>query len=204
MTLPCCGFSLAESGMMIPPIFCSPSSRRRTMIRSCSGLTSMTSPPEVGVVCGARCRRDGRQAALLASRAWLIVLCAPIDARGRVAALSRQRTLTNADTARHQETRCAATAHVLDAASGAGLYSVCTLLSPSLCRITAPGLPSASMQLDSAGDLRANPARSAGRRAAAGPTAPVRPLRGAGKMSVHNGTDRRGRFRHAAWRRSRT
>ena len=28
MTLPCCGFSLAVSGMMIPPIFCSPSSRR--------------------------------------------------------------------------------------------------------------------------------------------------------------------------------
>ena len=38
MTLPCCGFSLAVSGMMIPPIFCSPSSRRRTMSRSCSGL----------------------------------------------------------------------------------------------------------------------------------------------------------------------
>ena len=28
MTLPCCGFSLAESGMMIPPTFCSPSSMR--------------------------------------------------------------------------------------------------------------------------------------------------------------------------------
>jgi hypothetical protein len=41
MTSPFWGFSLAESGMMIPPIFCSPSSRRRTMIRSCSGLMSM-------------------------------------------------------------------------------------------------------------------------------------------------------------------
>ena len=41
MTLPCCGFSLAESGMMIPPTFCSPSSRRWTMMRSCSGLTFM-------------------------------------------------------------------------------------------------------------------------------------------------------------------
>ena len=28
MTLPCCGFSLAVSGMMIPPTFCSPSSMR--------------------------------------------------------------------------------------------------------------------------------------------------------------------------------
>jgi hypothetical protein len=28
ITLPCWGFSFAESGMMIPPIFCSPSSRR--------------------------------------------------------------------------------------------------------------------------------------------------------------------------------
>ena len=50
MTLPCCGFSLAESGMMIPPIFCSPSSRRWTMMRSCSGLTFMLSSPSV--VCG--------------------------------------------------------------------------------------------------------------------------------------------------------
>ena len=28
MTVPCCGFSFAVSGMMIPPIWCSPSSRR--------------------------------------------------------------------------------------------------------------------------------------------------------------------------------
>src|SRR5688500_449192 len=41
MTLPCCGFSLALSGMMIPPTFCSPSSMRETMMRSCSGLTFM-------------------------------------------------------------------------------------------------------------------------------------------------------------------
>src|SRR4051812_38871151 len=41
MTLPCCGFSLAVSGMMIPPIFCSPSSMRCTMMRSWSGLTFM-------------------------------------------------------------------------------------------------------------------------------------------------------------------
>ena len=30
MTLPCCGFSLAVSGMMIPPTFCSPSSANWT------------------------------------------------------------------------------------------------------------------------------------------------------------------------------
>src|SRR5688500_4437706 len=41
MTLPCWGFSLALSGMMIPPTFCSPSSMRETMMRSCSGLTFM-------------------------------------------------------------------------------------------------------------------------------------------------------------------
>src|SRR6185503_1098990 len=40
-TLPCCGFSLAESGMMIPPTFCSPSSMRCTRMRSCSGLAFM-------------------------------------------------------------------------------------------------------------------------------------------------------------------
>src|SRR5205823_1222175 len=45
ITLPCCGFSFAVSGMMIPPIFCSPSSRRWTMMRSCSGLTFMRSAP---------------------------------------------------------------------------------------------------------------------------------------------------------------
>src|SRR5213075_1596827 len=32
------GFSLAESGMMMPPILLSPSSMRRTRIRSCSGV----------------------------------------------------------------------------------------------------------------------------------------------------------------------
>src|SRR6185436_10782445 len=42
MTLPCMGFSFAVSGMMIPPTFCSPSSIRLTMMRSCSGLTFMT------------------------------------------------------------------------------------------------------------------------------------------------------------------
>ena len=42
ITVPRCGFSLAVSGMMIPPILCSPSSRRRTMIRSWSGLISIT------------------------------------------------------------------------------------------------------------------------------------------------------------------
>src|SRR3954462_8407917 len=31
--------------MMIAPLFCSPSSMRRTMIRSCRGLTSMTATP---------------------------------------------------------------------------------------------------------------------------------------------------------------
>jgi hypothetical protein len=41
MTFPCCGFSFALSGMMIPPTFCSPSSMRWTMMRSCSGLTFM-------------------------------------------------------------------------------------------------------------------------------------------------------------------
>src|ERR1700722_12671768 len=38
ITSPCCGFSLAESGMMIPPILLSPSSMRLTRIRSCSGV----------------------------------------------------------------------------------------------------------------------------------------------------------------------
>src|SRR5207248_3171376 len=38
ITSPCCGFSLAESGMMMPPILLSPSSMRRTRIRSCSGV----------------------------------------------------------------------------------------------------------------------------------------------------------------------
>src|SRR5580765_2937435 len=47
MTLPCWGFSLAESGMMIPPIFCSPSSMRETMMRSCNGLTFMLCTPSV-------------------------------------------------------------------------------------------------------------------------------------------------------------
>src|SRR3982751_1854650 len=41
ITLPCCGFSLAESGMMIEPARCADSSRRLTRIRSCSGLTFM-------------------------------------------------------------------------------------------------------------------------------------------------------------------
>src|SRR5690348_15673950 len=41
ITLPCCGFSLAESGMMIDPARCADSSRRLTRIRSCSGLTFM-------------------------------------------------------------------------------------------------------------------------------------------------------------------
>ena len=38
---------LGESGMMIPPIFCSPSSMRETMMRSCSGLTFMLCTPSV-------------------------------------------------------------------------------------------------------------------------------------------------------------
>jgi len=33
-----CGFSLAESGMMMPPRICSPSSMRLTITRSCSGV----------------------------------------------------------------------------------------------------------------------------------------------------------------------
>src|SRR5438132_31098 len=45
-TVPCCGFSLAVSGMMMPPMCCSPSSRRWTMMRSCSGLTFMNSTPD--------------------------------------------------------------------------------------------------------------------------------------------------------------
>src|ERR1035438_6249289 len=40
-TSACCGFSLAESGMMMPPTFCSPSSRRVTITRSCKGRKSM-------------------------------------------------------------------------------------------------------------------------------------------------------------------
>src|SRR5262245_2866447 len=47
MTFPCCGFSLAVSGMMMPPIFCSPSSMRWTMMRSCSGLTFMLCTPSL-------------------------------------------------------------------------------------------------------------------------------------------------------------
>src|SRR6185295_2250770 len=47
ITLPCWGFSLAESGMMIPPTFCSPSSIRETMMRSCNGLTFMLCTPSV-------------------------------------------------------------------------------------------------------------------------------------------------------------
>src|ERR1039458_7724479 len=42
LTSACCGFSLAESGMMIPPTFCSPSSRRFTITRSCKGRKSMS------------------------------------------------------------------------------------------------------------------------------------------------------------------
>ena len=38
MTSPSCGFSLAVSGMMMPPFFTSFSSRRLTKIRSCNGL----------------------------------------------------------------------------------------------------------------------------------------------------------------------
>src|ERR1700722_333015 len=52
MILPCWGFSFAELGMMIPPIFFSPSSRRWTMIRSCSGLTFMLCPPSVVMMGG--------------------------------------------------------------------------------------------------------------------------------------------------------
>src|SRR4029453_15040729 len=44
MILPCCGFSLAVSGMMMPPTFCSPSSMRSTMTRSCRGLTFIIVP----------------------------------------------------------------------------------------------------------------------------------------------------------------
>src|SRR5205809_5643469 len=40
-TSPCCGFSFAESGMMMPPILLSPSSMRRTRIRSCSGVNDV-------------------------------------------------------------------------------------------------------------------------------------------------------------------
>src|ERR1039458_8154185 len=38
ITSPCCGFSLAESGMMMPPRMLSPSSMRRTRMRSCRGV----------------------------------------------------------------------------------------------------------------------------------------------------------------------
>jgi hypothetical protein len=41
MTVACCGFSLAVSGMIIPPTCCSRSSMRCTMMRSSSGLTVM-------------------------------------------------------------------------------------------------------------------------------------------------------------------
>src|SRR5207344_2082166 len=43
LTVPRCGFSLAESGMMMPPTCCSPSSRRWTRIRSWRGRTFMVS-----------------------------------------------------------------------------------------------------------------------------------------------------------------
>src|ERR1039458_10279431 len=42
LTSACFCFSLAESGMMIPPTFCSPSSRRFTITRSCKGRKSMS------------------------------------------------------------------------------------------------------------------------------------------------------------------
>src|SRR5687768_3447947 len=45
-TLPCCGFSLAESGMTIAPTRSVDSSRRSTMRRSWSGLTFMNVTPE--------------------------------------------------------------------------------------------------------------------------------------------------------------
>jgi len=38
ITSPCCGFSLALSGMMMPPRMLSPYSTRRTRMRSCSGV----------------------------------------------------------------------------------------------------------------------------------------------------------------------
>src|SRR3984885_12732978 len=41
ITSPCCGFSFAESGMMIPPTLLSPSSMRRTRMRSCSGVNDV-------------------------------------------------------------------------------------------------------------------------------------------------------------------
>ena len=43
ITLPSIGFSFAESGMMIPPFFCSFSSTRLTRTRSYSGCTFMVS-----------------------------------------------------------------------------------------------------------------------------------------------------------------
>src|ERR671924_223043 len=49
-TFPRCGFSLAVSGMMIPPIFSSLSSSRLTRMRSCSGRTFIDHlPPWVTV-----------------------------------------------------------------------------------------------------------------------------------------------------------
>ena len=44
MTSPSCGFSLAVSGMMMPPFAVAFSSMRRTTSRSCSGRTFITSP----------------------------------------------------------------------------------------------------------------------------------------------------------------
>src|SRR5690606_4851489 len=43
ITFPSCGFSLAVSGMMIPPLVFSSSSMRLTRMRSCSGWTFMAS-----------------------------------------------------------------------------------------------------------------------------------------------------------------
>src|SRR5882757_1300103 len=41
ITSPCCGFSFAESGMMMPPRMLSPSSMRRTRIQSCSDVNNV-------------------------------------------------------------------------------------------------------------------------------------------------------------------
>ena len=63
MTLPSCGFSLAVSGMMIPPLGLRFPSRRLTRMRSCSGRTFTLPSPHAGR-CGrlAKARSEGCQA----------------------------------------------------------------------------------------------------------------------------------------------